>query len=86
MYLANGFDLEGAEGGAMRMTLTGMSRPIDEYYQAVQLGIAANKPRRRLTQWWTDICLAFEKRAFHRWSEAATMLLDVNQQNQQKNL
>jgi len=79
-YLANGFDLGIAEG--IHMALTGMSGPIDEYYQAQQLGLVTDKPQRKLTKWWRDIIQQFETRGFERWSEASTILLDMNLESQ----
>jgi hypothetical protein len=64
------------------MALTGMSKPIDDYYQALHLHIEKEKPQRKLTKWWRAICDAFENRGFERWSEVAAILLDINLKNQ----
>src|SRR4029450_3203580 len=34
LYLANGFDVGSIEGGEVDLTITGMSSPIDEFFEA----------------------------------------------------
>lgn len=84
VYIANGFGLGGAEGGTAQLILTGMSKPIDDYFLACELGHPTEPPRRRLSPWWSAICETFETRGFYRWSEAAAILLDINFENQKK--
>jgi hypothetical protein len=84
LYLANGFDVGGMEGGEVHLVITGMSSPIDEFFQARTHGIAKARPRRKLTKWWRDICIQFEQREFDGWTEASTILLDVGYDDQRK--
>lgn len=84
LYLANGFDVGGIEGAQVHLAITGMSSPIDEFFQARAHGNVRTRPRRKLTKWWRDICIQFEKRDFDGWTEASTMLLDVGYDDQRK--
>jgi len=84
LYLANGFDVGSMEGGEVHLVITGMSSPVDEFFQAKTHGIARARPRRKLTKWWRDICTQFEQREFEGWTEASTILLDVGHDDQRK--
>ena len=84
LYLANGFDVGSIEGGEVHLAITGMSAPIDKFFQARATGIARARPRRKLTKWWRDICIQFERREFEGWTEASTILLDVGYDDQRK--
>lgn len=84
LYLANGFDVGSIEGGKVHLAITGMSSPVDEFFQARAHGIARARPQRKLTKWWRDICIQFEQREFEGWTEASTILLDVGYDDQRK--
>jgi hypothetical protein len=88
-YLQTGFNVGSAELGGPHFILTMMSKPIDKYYMGIDDDIRLAKPRPRLTQWWRDLCMTFEKRRFHQWSEIAVVLLNFSfseQQNIEKSL
>jgi hypothetical protein len=84
LYLTTAFNFAVLEFGDDAILLTGMSRPIDDYYEARDRGIEGKKPHIRSTKWWGDIRHQIERHAPTRWSEAAVMLLNVSYEDQQK--
>jgi hypothetical protein len=84
LYLANGFDVGSIEGSDVHLNLTGMSSPIDQYLEAKASGFSRDKPQRKLTKWWRDICAKFNEREFEGWTEASAILLEVGYDQQRK--
>jgi hypothetical protein len=83
LYLDTAFNLGEAEFLGNSWRLVEMSHKIDEYYTALDQGIARKKPVLRSTQWWTDIRRRIEERHPNRWSEVAVMLMNVSHDDQQ---
>lgn len=83
LYLDTAFNLGEAEFLGYNWMLVQMSHKIDEYYTALDQGIARKKPVMRSTQWWTDIRRRIEERRPNRWSEVAVMLMNVSHDDQQ---
>lgn len=73
-YLDNGFNLAGLPDGA-RFSLTGMSGPIDRYYEARDAGFTVAKPRPKLTAMIRSIINRLEERRASGWSVAGMHLL-----------
>lgn len=81
-YLKTGFNIGDAESSTNQFILTGMSKPIDQYYMALEEGIVTAKPTPRITEWWADICKKIEARDFHQWSDIANVLLNISLSDQ----
>ncbi|RJR35118.1 MAG: hypothetical protein C4576_25515 [Desulfobacteraceae bacterium] len=77
LYLETGFNLGGIEYSGNKMVLVKMSKPIDEYYIALDQGIRRKKPKLKSTKWWKDIFSHLERRDVQRWSEISVMLLNI---------
>ena len=77
-YLNTGFNIGETEFDETHCLLTGMSKPIDNYYEAVDENIQTIKPKQRLTKWWVDICKKIQDRKLHQWSDVANILLNVS--------
>ncbi|WP_448662818.1 hypothetical protein ACG3SL_19585 [Sphingomonas sp. CJ20] len=73
-YLDNGFNLAGLPDGA-RFALSGMSGPIDHYYEARDAGITVAKPRAKLTAMIRSTIDRLEERRASGWSIAGMHLL-----------
>lgn len=83
LYLENGLNMRSVEDEDMKLQLIGMSKSIDQYYEAKDQGINRKKPSLKSTTWWRDIRHRIEKKAPMRWLDAAIALLDfpVDEQN-----
>ena len=84
LYLRTGFSLGEFEQGQAQLISVGMSSDIDEYFQALDQGIEREKPRRKLTKWFSDIEYRLSGRKPPRWTEAALMVLDTGFDDQKK--
>lgn len=84
LYLETGFNIAVIEHGPEMVILSGMSKVIDDYYEAKDHGVTRKKPGLKSTRWWSDIRKQIETRKPKRWSEAAVMLLNVSFDEQQK--
>lgn len=82
-YLQSGFNIGEAEFSKDHFTLIGMSKPIDQYYTALEEKIVRPKPIPKMTAWWRDICAKIEVRNFHQWSDIANVLLSVSFEDQE---
>lgn len=82
LYLATGFDLGDSEKGERHIVAVGMSKKIDEYFQAVEQGIARPIPRRKMGKWFTDIISRLTERKIARWTEMALLLLSLRFEEQ----
>jgi hypothetical protein len=82
-YLKSGFNIGAAEYSGDHFVLLMMSKPIDNYYSALEEGITTSKPTPRMTRWWNDICARLEERRVHQWSDIANVLLNVSFEDQE---
>ena len=71
LYIDTGFVLDDIEDKMTMLELTQMSAPVDHYYLRVDRDDRPSKPRRRITQWWSDILAGLEDRAVGGWPEMA---------------
>lgn len=79
LYLVCGFNTHSAQLDGTHLILTGMSKPIDDYYIALDSKVASpKKPMPKLTRFWNSICETLETRSTQRWSEAASILLSLS--------
>lgn len=81
-YLKTGFNIGQAESAENQFMLTGMSKPIDSYYMALEENVVTTKPVPKVTDWWMAICKRLEARDFHQWSDVADALLNVSLSDQ----
>lgn len=81
-YLQSGFNVGESEYSGDHFALISMSKPIDQYYTALEEGIVTAKPAPKITRWWKDICTKIEERGFHQWSDIANVLLNVSLKDQ----
>ncbi len=84
IYLKTVFHIEHSEKETPTLMVAGMSRDIDEYFQALDSGASVPKPVARKTKLWRDIGQVIEQRIKFRWSEAAVMLLNVPHEDQHR--
>lgn len=83
-YLKTGFNIGESEFDGTHLLLTGMSKPIDTYYEALEEKIYLEKPRLKLTRWWVDICQKIQDRELAQWSDIANILLNVSYNEQEQ--
>jgi hypothetical protein len=57
------------------LALTGMSKPIDHYYDSNDAGVVVSKPKPKLTRYMTSLVNAIERRAFPGWTTVTSDLL-----------
>ena len=84
IYVQNGLELGEIEEGNTSVIALGMSKKIDEYFQARELGFEPDKPRRPMTKWFADIVARLSTRKPQRWTEAAVMLMRLSYEDQQE--
>jgi hypothetical protein len=84
LYLDTGFELGEFERGEKVLIATGMSKKVDDFFDAKAEGIEATKPKRHLTAWFAETRDRLAERAPPRWTEAASMLLDIGPTDQEK--
>ncbi|MDX8398624.1 MAG: hypothetical protein R8K20_00060, partial [Gallionellaceae bacterium] len=82
-YLKSGFCIGDAEFSGNHYIMASMSKPIDQYYTALEEGIVSTKPVPKITNWWEDICKRIEVRDIHQWSDVATVLLGASFSDQE---
>lgn len=83
-YLKTGFNIGEAEFNGTHLLLTGMSKPIDVYYEGLEEKIYLEKPYLKLTKWWLDVCQKIQDRKLHQWSDIANILLNVSYDEQKQ--
>jgi hypothetical protein len=54
-----------------------MSTLLDPYFMRDRWHENVSRPRRRLTQWWTDILRRIEEKQVSRWTELGSILLNL---------
>lgn len=59
----------------LQVALTGSSQPIDNYYNAMDAGVAVPKPRPKLSPYYAKLVSAIEQRAPPGWTMVATDVL-----------
>jgi hypothetical protein len=84
LYLESGFNFAGIEAEPTRLMIGGMSKPVDDYFIAVDAGLAPKKPAPKLAKLWMNVLIHFEKRRFAGWVEVALDLLRAASLEEQK--
>ena len=85
LYLATGFNLGELEfQEETRLMISPLSEDLQPYLTAFHSGADAIKPRRRYTQWWSQILRRLQRNTFSNWTLAALVLLDVRHEQQRE--
>ncbi len=85
LYLATGFNLGELEFQAKtRLMISPLSEDLEPYLKAFHSGADATKPRRRYTQWWSQLLERLARNTFSNWTLAAFVLLDVRHDQQRE--
>ncbi len=85
LYLATGFNLGELEfQEKTRLIISPLSEDLEPYLKAFHSGADAVKPRRRYTQWWSQILRRLEQNTFSNWTLGAFVLLDVRHEQQRE--
>jgi hypothetical protein len=85
-YLQTGFNVGSLEKQQIVLALTGMSRPIDRYYESRDAGVILEKPTPKIRPYLGNLIRRMEIRAFPGWLGAAIDLLRSISPNEQKRL
>ncbi|NOJ41052.1 hypothetical protein [Bradyrhizobium australiense] len=83
-YLETGFNVGSLEKEVALVALTGMSAPVDKYYNSRDAGVTLRKPAPKLSPYFSDLIQAIESRAFPRWLTVTTDLLRSASPSEQK--
>lgn len=75
LYLDTGFNIVGLEGHKGMFSPTGMSKPIDRYYEGRDAGIKVAKPKARLQPYFRSIVTRLTERQPPGWTIAGLHLL-----------
>jgi hypothetical protein len=61
----------------MLISLTHMSKIIDNYYDSLDEGLALEKPKVKISKTFSAILSQLEKRKIHRWTEMGTIMYSL---------
>ncbi len=86
LYLETGFNVSNLESEKIPLILTGMSAPIDRYYNSRDAGVALVKPKPKLSTYFSALIDAIEQRAPAQWSIVTTDLLRCARYKEQKKI
>jgi len=64
--------------------ITGMSKPLDNYYQSKDQGILLDKPNPKMSDLFLKILTQLEQRKTHRWTEIGAILHRFPPKDQEK--
>lgn len=81
-YMLSGFCLRGAAAKRAHLQLWGHSHELGPYFQQLWAGKAPEKPRRRLTRWWTALIRRLEERRMPGWTRMGLVLLNATYDEQ----
>lgn len=85
-YLETGFNVGDLAAEQISLALTGMSRPIDHYYDSRDAGVVLNKPKPKLLPYLLSVLRRIETRAFPGWLRVSIDLLRSGSPDEQKTL
>jgi len=85
MYLENGFNFGKIEKNETHLiNLVLLSKRIDNYITDTHKGLEHEKPKLKLTKWWSDVSDFLEERKPQNWLENSYILLNIPYNNQVK--
>jgi hypothetical protein len=85
-YLDTGLNLGDLAEQKLLLTLTGMSKPIDHYYNNYDAGVLVSKPKPKLAPYMGSLVSAIEAKAFPRWTTITSDLLRCATYDEQRRL
>lgn len=85
-YLETGMNVWNLEVEKASLTLTGMSRTLDRYYQSRDAGVRLPKPHLKIQPYYASLIEAMEGRRFPGWLNVTADLLRSANFDDQKNL
>ena len=85
-YMDTGLNLGDLEAQRLSLTLTGMSKPIDHYYNSNDASVAVSKPKPKLARYMASLVSFIEGRALPGWTTIATDLLRCATYEEQRRL
>jgi hypothetical protein len=81
-YLKTGFADKNLPSRDTPIVLHGLARELDKYFLKTPGDDRFERPRRHLSEWWTEIFAALEKKGLHRRYEIGCLLLDMPDEEQ----
>ena len=85
-YLETGLNLGDLQEQKLSLTLTGMSKSIDRYYDNNDAGVLVSKPKPKLAPYIASLVNAIEAKAFPGWTTITTDLLRSGTYEEQRRL
>ncbi len=86
LYLSTGFNLGAKREGFRRMIISGMSGPIDRFYDSRDAGLTVPKPKARLYRVYRDIIERLCERKPNGWTTIGMHLLNSASPEEQKEI
>ena len=83
LYLTTLFDLGDIDTSA-NFIISGMSTPIDNYYNSLDAGVETAKPKPKISELFTSILKQLESRKQKRWTEIGVILSMFSPDDQRK--
>jgi hypothetical protein len=85
-YFDTGLNLGDLDEQKLALALTGMSKPIDHYYDSNDAGIVVSKPKPKLASYMRSLVSAIEAKAFPGWTTITSDLLRCGTYDEQRRL
>jgi hypothetical protein len=86
LYLSTGFNLGAKSEDMRRMVISGMSGPIDRFYDGTDAGLSVLKPKARLHRIYSDIVERLCERKPNGWTTIGMHLLNSASPEEQKEI
>lgn len=86
LYLSTGFNLGAKREDFRRMIISGMSGPIDRFYDGTDAGLSVVKPKARLHRAYSDIVKRLCERKPNGWTTIGMHLLNSASPEEQKEI
>lgn len=86
LYLSTGFNLGAKREDSPRMIISGMSEPIDRFYDGTDAGLSVPKPKARLHRVYGDIIQRLCDRKPNGWTTIGIHLLNSASPEEQKEI
>jgi hypothetical protein len=86
LYLSTGFNLGSKRDDIRRMVISGMSEPIDRFYDGRDADLSVPKPTARLHRVYRDIVERLRERKPHGWTTIGLHLLNSASHEEQKEI
>ena len=84
LYLKTGFNISSLENSDISLIATGLSKPIDHYYNSKDAGVITKKPRPKIHPQLTEIIRMVRERKATAWTTMSLDLLRMGNIDEQK--